>query len=136
MRKLMARRRQEGRGLVQLTPSTETMKNLLQLAELTGGSTKGEAEMILRRGVLSALSEMRRLAERMGPVYVKARRYLPYASHLSIANSSVRVGESVLRASDWEPLAKELDLYYQTCARIWGWSKPRAETFLRRAAGC
>ena len=132
-RRQMARLRAGGGGIVLLTPNAGTLKDLHRLAEFTGGTLKGEAEMIVRRGVRTALEEAQKLAVRFGPIYALAKPYLPYAPILN-RGESFRVKARVLQASDWRPLADQLAVFHDW-ARRQGWSRSRADRFLRRAAG-
>jgi hypothetical protein len=129
----MERRRAEGSRIVLLTPTAATLKNLAELTALTGGTVKGESEMILRRGVLTALIEARQVAAKIGPVYRAAAPYLRYYRYLEAPSATLRIRGVTLKASDWHPLAAELGAFYETTRR-WGWTRQRAEAFLKRAA--
>jgi hypothetical protein len=133
-RRQMARRRAEGRKVLLLTPTRETLDKLGELTRLTGGSAKSEAEMILRRGVGTALDEAKLLAAKMGPIYREAKIYQPYARFLTAPGATLRVRDRELKAADWRPLAAELGQFYDFVMRRWGWTRKRADRFLRRAA--
>ena len=132
-RRQMARRRKEGRSVLLLTPPEDTKERLVELARLTGGTVKSEAEMIVRRGVKSALSEAREMAARIGPVYRAAKAYQPYARFLDKPEAEIRVRDRVLRAADWRPLAEALGAFCADRKRS-GWSDARTKRFLERAA--
>ena len=123
----------EGRALIMVSPSGDTVSVLADLAELTGGSVKEGAEMVLRRAAANALREAETLAKRMGPIYSRARPYLRVARFLEVPGSSYRLRSTTFRADDWHPLAEELAKFHQLTAR-WGWSKLRRTRFLERAA--
>lgn len=132
-RRQIARARSEGRRIVLLTPTEETLIQLEALAKLTGGSVKGETEAIVRRAVRSAMAEAEALAAKMGPIFLSAKQYLPYSRFLEHPGATYRVKDRKLRYNEWEPLAVELAAFYHL-SRRWGWSRKRADGFLERAA--
>lgn len=117
-RKQMQRRKAEGRKVVLLTPVKETLERLTELAELTGGTVKGESEMIVRRGVVTALQEARDLAAQIGGAAKAAQAYLPYARFLKEPDARFRVHDREMKAEDWHPIAAELGAYH---AKVSGW---------------
>lgn len=132
-RRLLERRKKEGRGAILLTPTAETLDVLGRLVALTGGNMKGETEMIVRRASLSALQEAEQLLARMAPISKAARVFAPYSVFLSRPGGEYRVGDRVLKADDWLRLAAEIGQFHDK-VRKWGWSKSRADKFLAKAA--
>lgn len=132
-RKQMEARKKEGRKVMLLTPTAETLRDLDTLKELTGGSKKSGAEMILRRGVKSAIEEARALLAQMAQPAREARIYQPYARFLNEPGVTFRVKDKVLRAADWLRIAEQISTFRARQIRQ-GWSKKRIDDFLTRAA--
>lgn len=132
----MQRRKAEGRGVLQVTPTAETLSYLRELAALTGGTMKGEAEMILRRGVRTALAEAKKLRERFAPLYHEAIPYRPYRAYLAQTPEGFRVGDHEVDSTKWQAIASQLAAYFQitTSKAGLGWTQERAEAFLAGAA--
>lgn len=124
----------EGRKSIELDDlPKELVEGLQRVAEITGGSIKEQAGLILRLAAPAYVRELEQIASRGADLWIRAEPYLAYAAYLSRPGAVFRIHDRVLTNAEWMPIYAELSEIYGMLGRR-GYSRQRVEAFLKRAA--
>jgi hypothetical protein len=118
----------EGRRSVEIDVGAEVHGLLADLAAMTGGTLKEQAEFLVKGAIRPYLAETKRLHSEARALADRLVAILPFAGSLRQPGDYVVVKGVTYRFEDYEPAAKALGVIQEKLARR-GWSRARVRAF-------